>query len=142
MIQRAIDLTQHEDAEQPTFGHTITQHVNIDNAGLRARGKSVASRFKDLATANAMADIAVANPAMAGKITNMVAGNPPGVAAGGVPTPENGIAVKAGDAAEYGAKNVLFEARPYTGDVEPMKSLGYFVQTMYPKDPTNGPPTP
>lgn len=86
-----------------------------------------------------MADTAVANASMLTKIAAMKAGTKPN-ASGGVPTGENGIAyVRAKDAFE-GSKNVLIELYPYKGDKEPMKTLGYYVMTMYPKDPTGAPP--
>jgi len=134
-VQRAIDLTDHEDAMGPEKGHALAQHVNVDNAYLKARGKPMATRFRDLSTANTMADHAVADNGIKTKIEAMKAGTRPN-ASGGVASGENGIAyVKAADK-YYKSKNLLIEIYPYTGTKEPLKSLGWYIMTMYPKDST------
>jgi hypothetical protein len=39
----------------------------------------------------------------------------------------------------FGAKNVLFEAYPYSGSSASLKSPGFHIQTMYPTDSTGTP---
>lgn len=134
-VQRAIDLTDHEDAMGAEKGHALANHVNVDNAYLKARGKAMAGRFKDLSTANAMADHAVADSKIKTKIADMKAGTKPN-ASGGVASAENGVIyVKSADK-YYRSKNLLIEIYPYTGTKEPLKSQGWYIMTMYPKDST------
>ena len=38
LVQRAINLADHENVVEPTKGHAMTQHVNVDNNYLKARG--------------------------------------------------------------------------------------------------------
>ena len=140
VVQRAINLTDHEDVAGPEKGHAVSKHVDVDNDYLKGRGKAQATRFKDLSTANQMADLAVADSKIAPKIEKMKRGEIPN-ASGGVNTPENGIAYKSADDKFYGAKNVLVEIYPYKGDKEPCKTLGYYVMTIYPKDSTGAAPT-
>lgn len=135
LVQRAIDLRDHEDAMGAGKGHALANHVNVNNAFLKARGKAMATRFTDLATANAMADHAVADTGIRTKIDAMKAGTKPN-ASGGVASSENGVAyVKAADK-YYKSKNLLIEIYPYTGTKEPLKSQGWHIMTMYPKDST------
>lgn len=140
LVQRAIDLKDHENAQAPTKGHAVTQHVDVDNDYLKARGKAVATRFKDAATANSMAETAVADGTIATRIGQMKSGAKPN-ATGGVTTGVNGIAYVKSSNSYVQAKNVLIEIYPYTGEKEPLKTLGYYIMTMYPKDPTATPAT-
>jgi hypothetical protein len=141
LVQRTINLADHENAASPTRGHTLAQHVNVDNPYLKSRGKAQSTRFKDLATANAMADIAVADPKIAGKINTMKASGGAGPASGKVTAAENGIAYVQADDKFYGAKDILIETFPYKGTNEPLKTLGYYIQTMYPITSTGAAPT-
>jgi hypothetical protein len=85
-----------------------------------------------------MADAAIADGTISNKIAKMKRGEI-GNASGKVTTGANGVAyVKASDS-YFGAKNVLFEAYPYTGSNATLKALGFYVQTMYPSDSTGTP---
>lgn len=80
-----------------------------------------------------MADHAVADSDIETKIAAMKAGTRPN-ASGGVASGENGVIyVKAADKYDR-SKNLLIEIYPDNGTKEPLKSQGWYIMTMYPKD--------